>query len=929
MIRFQLLGSMAAHGENGPVPLGPARQQTVLAVLLTDLGTPVSFGQLIDRVWGNAPPQRARETLHTYLSRLRSVLAGTHGQPLVRRGHSYVIELDPATVDLHRFRILSAQARDETDDGHAASLWAEALGLWQGAPFAGLDSDWLAARATALETERLAAALEHNDIQLRRGEHARLLPALIAAAGAYPLDERLAGQLMLGLYRCGRQADALAHYLQLRTRLTNELGSDPGQTLQELHHAILRQDPSLAVTGPAEAPTANETKSQIPADIPGFTGREDALRQLDASLEAAGDPPSTVVISTIGGCGGIGKTTLAVHWAHRARDRFPDGQLYLNLRGFDPGGQAMSPGEALRTLLDKLGVPPERLPSTLEGQAGLYRERLAGSRTLVLLDNARSVEQIRPLLPGSPGSMALITSRDDLAGLLATEGARPMWLAALDDDRARQLLARRLGPDRLEAEPEAVDTIVATCAGLPLALAIVAARAATRPGFPLSAFAGELVSGPPLDALSISDPATDVRAVFSWSYKALAQPAARLFRLLGLHPGPDIGLDAAANLARLPIPQTRRLLAELTAAHLLTEHAPGRYAFHDLLRAYANELLHATDIETDRLAALRRMLDHYLHSAHAADRWLPASRDPITLAPPEPGTIVADFDGNTTAREWLNRELPVLLAIVEVAEEAGCDEYLQQLAWTMATFLLWRGQWHLQVTVQDAGLRAASNLGDASGQADIHRRLAYVHKMLGRRDQAHEHSRQALELYRAAGDHTGQARTHLGIMFLFEQEGRHHDALRHAQQCLSSAHLSCHRLVLALAHNAVGWCHTLLGDHEQAISHCEKALPELEELGELATMADVWDTLGHAYHQLGRYPEAIDYYRQAVDRCRELGDHRHEAAHLVRLGGTYEAAGDPDAARQKWRTALKIFEEIQHPDAKGLRERLAASGSVR
>lgn len=930
-MQFQLLGPVTAHNDDGPVPLGPARQRTVLAVLLTELGTAVAFDQLVDRVWGHEPPQRARETLHTYLSRLRTLLHDAQGPALLRRARSYAIDADPATVDLHRFRMLAEQARRENDDERAARLWSDVLSLWHGTPFGDLDSEWLGAMATALEAERLAALLERNDALLRRGDHAALLPELTAAVADHPLDERLSGQLMLALYRSGRQADGLAHYRQLYDRLVDELGSDPGPALRELHQQMLRQDPGLAVAAarpesrrdPASSGPPAGSPSQLPADIAAFTGRDGALKHLDTLLDAAGDPPSTVVISTIGGTGGIGKTALAVHWAHRVRDRFPDGQLYLNLRGFDPAGQAMSSGTALRTLLELLGVPSAKLPTTMEAQAGLYRGRLAGARMLLLLDNVRDAEQIRPLLPGTPGSMVLVTSRSDLASLVAAEDARPMWLDGLDPDGARLLLARRLGPERLAAEPAAVETIVAACAGLPLALAIVAARAATRPGLPLSAFAADLADrGGRLDALSGPDPATDVRAVFSWSYRALGTAAARLFRLLGLHPGPEIGLSAAASLACLPVPQTRRLLTELTAAHLLTEHAPGRFAFHDLLRAYAAELAHEEDGEPDRLDARRRMFDHYLHSAHATDRWLPATRDPVALAPAAPGVVVTEFADNTEARQWLTDELAVLLAIVQDAADAGFDEHVQLLAWSMATFLLWRGMWHHQITVQDAGLRAAQRLGDRGGQADIHRRLMYAHMMLSRPEQAQGHSLQAVDLYAAVGDHTGSARTHLGLMWFFEQQGRHHDALHHAQQCLEFARRGSDRSVLALGYNAVGWTHTLVGDHQTAIEYCEQALPILEELGQVATMADVWDSLGHAHHQLGHFAEAVEYYELAIARCREMGDQRHEASHLVRLGDVHEDAGDREAARRTWRAALTIYDEIEHPDADSLRAKL-------
>ncbi|WP_377252840.1 AfsR/SARP family transcriptional regulator [Phytohabitans kaempferiae] len=910
--------------------------------MLVDLGVGVSIDELVDRVWGEAPPQRARLTLHTYLSRLRGVLADADGPALVRRSRGYTLDADPAAVDLHRFRVIAGEARSLGDDDRATALWRDALALWRGTPFADLDSDWLRQVAAALEAERFETVLDRNDALLRRGEYAPLLPELSAAAAEHPLDERVAGQLMLAMYGCGRQAEALAHYRALHDRLVDEVGCDPGPVLRLLHQRILRQDPELAPTvavradqhgdPPAAADrtgtgAAANPAAQLPADVVGFTGRTASLHQLDALLGPADDPPSTVLITAIGGYAGVGKTALAVHWAHRVRDRFPDGQVYLNLRGFDPGGQVVSPAEALRTLLELLRVPPDRIPTSTQAQAGLYRDRVAGRRMLVVLDNARDAAQVRPLLPGSAGSMVVVTSRDQLAGLVAADGARPVRLDVLDEAESRQLLVGRLGAERVTAEPEAVDRIVQACAGLPLALAMVAARAATNPGFRLAAFAGELADMQGrLDALASHDVATDVRAVFSWSYEALTPPAARLFRQLGLHPGPDLGTAAAASLAGLPVPAVRRTLAELTAAHLLTEHAPGRYAFHDLLRAYAAELGRATDTEPERRAARHRMLDHYLHSVHAADRWLPDIRDKVTPPPAQDGVATATFAGNTEARAWLTTELPVLLAVVDQHRDGDFDHHIQQLCWLLVTFLGWLGRWPDLVTVQRAALEATRRRGDVLGQADIHRNLAHASFQMGLRDEADAHLEQALRLYREAGENTSHIRAQLYRAWLAGQEGLYADALRIAQLSLEAATEAGHRVLQAVARTAVGWYHTVLGDHEQAIVDCEQALVELAEVNELSNMADVWDSLGHAHLKLGRYREAIDYYQRAVERCREFGNRHMEALKLIHLGEAHQAAGDDEATRTSWRQALAILDEVGHRDADDLRSRL---GSLR
>jgi hypothetical protein len=378
---------------------------------------------------------------------------------------------------------------------------------------------------------------------------------------------------------------------------------------------------------------------QLPAAVAHFAGRTGELATLTGLLRGRAERGGTVVISAIGGTAGVGKTALAVHWAHQVADRFPDGQLYVNLRGFDPSGSVMAPAEAVRRFLDALQVPPERIPVDLDAQAALYRSQLACKRMLVVLDNARDTVQVRPLLPGAPTCLVVVTSRGQLTSLVAVDGAHPLTLDLLTEAEARELLARRLGPDRIAAEPQAVEQIVGCCARLPLALSIAAARA-EQSGFPLAALAGELAeTGRRLDVLDAGDAAGQVRAVFSWSYTALSSAAARLFRLLGLHPGPDISAAAAASFAAVPPAETRRLLAELVRASLLTEHTPGRYAFHDLLRAYAVDVTHTHDPADQRRAAVGRMLDHYRHTAHTAERLLNPARDPIPLAllPPGPG----------------------------------------------------------------------------------------------------------------------------------------------------------------------------------------------------------------------------------------------------------------------------------------------------
>ncbi|HZM79714.1 MAG TPA: tetratricopeptide repeat protein [Candidatus Limnocylindrales bacterium] len=668
--------------------------------------------------------------------------------------------------------------------------------------------------------------------------------------------------------------------------------------------------------------------AQLPADTAAFTGRTRHLAGLDKFLPGGNEAPATAVaISAIGGTAGVGKTALAVHWAHRVRDRFPDGQLYVNLRGFDPGGQVMSPAEALRRFLDALEVPPERIPADLDAQAALYRTQLARRRMLIVLDNARDSVQVRPLLPGASTCLVLVTSRNQLSGLVAADGAHPITLGLLTQAEARQLLTHRLGPERVTAEPDAVEQIIAACARLPLALAIVAARAATEPHLPLHALAGELrdnnSSGSSgwLDTLSTDDPATDVRAVFSWSYRTLTPDAAGLFRLLGLHPGPDTSTAAAASLAALSLAEVRSLLGELTRANLLIEHVPGRYTFHDLLRAYATEQAHTTDPDQQRHAATHRILDHYLHTSHTAALLLDPYRDPIALTAAQPGVIPEHPADYQQALDWFTAEHPVLLAAVD-RSATGFDTHTWQLTWALGDFLALRGHWHGWAATGQAAVAAAERLANLTAQAGAHRRLAHAYLQLGRLDDAHIQLRHALDLHTQAGDLAGQARTHFSLGYLWERRGCPAEVLHHARQSLDLYQVAGHRRGQARALNAVGWSHALLGDHQQALTSCQQALTLFQELDDRLGQAAAWDSLGYAHYHLGHHDQAIICSQHSIGLYQDLGDRYFEAHVLSHLGDTHHAAGNLQAARDAWQQALTILEQLDHPDAETVRAKL-------
>jgi tetratricopeptide (TPR) repeat protein len=684
---------------------------------------------------------------------------------------------------------------------------------------------------------------------------------------------------------------------------------------------------------PVPAQRPGPVPAQLPPAIAGFAGRTAELARLDAALVQAERERSAgsvaVVISALSGTAGVGKTALALQWAHQVADQFPDGQLYVNLRGFGPGGEPAEPAEAICGFLNGFGVPEASIADGVPARAALYRSLVAGKRVLVVLDNARDAEQVRPLLPGSPGCLVIVTSRSNLAGLVVTDGAYPVILDVLSPPEARDVLARRLGEARVASEPEAVEEIIERCARLPLALAIAAARAAARPEFPLAAVAAELRGATAaLDPFGGdgdgdgADSRTDVRAVFSWSCQALSEDAARLFRLLGLHPGQDIGVHAAASLAGLPAGPARLLLADLTRSNLLLEYAPGRYSFHDLLRAYAIELTDGHDSEQERQAALHRVLDYYLHAAHQAAALLHPHCDVIEVARAQPGVIAECLTGTPAALTWFNVEHRTLIAVNELALRLGFDTHTWQLAWAMGDFLTRNGRWPDSHTVHHNALHAAERVAHKYATGYAHRALGLANYRLGHRGEARCHNEQALELFGELGEHSAQGQTHLNLAQFFGLDGNDTDALRHAQYAYDHYQAAGNRAGQANALNSIGWFHAQLGDYRQALFRCQQALATLQELDDILGAAHTMDSLAHIHRQLGDQPQAIDCYQQTRDLFREIGASHGEAESLAVLGDVCDDVGDVDAARAAWREALGILVQIGHPGVEQVRAKL-------
>ena len=929
-LEFRLLGPVEVWRGPERLAISSRHQRSVLAALALRPGCAVPVSTLVDAVWEAEPPPSARRQVIKLVSRLRATL----GDTITTRSSDYLLNAEPDQVDTGVFDSSVADARQLsiTDPAGAAAAVREALRLWRGPALSGV-TPGLAAQATRLEENRLTALEDGIDWELATGGHAALVAELTTLVIEHPLRERLVGQLMLALHRSGRTTEALEIYRRTHERLAEDLALAPGAELQQLHVAILRNDATptapMSLSVPASRSAIRSRVAvprQLPGAVPRFTGRASQLKELTGLL----DRNETVVISAINGTAGVGKTALAVHWSRQIADRFPDGQLYVNLRGFDPSGQPVAPAEAIRGFLDALGVPAERIPAGLAEQAALYRSQLADRRILVVLDNARDTGQVRPLLPGSARCLTVITSRNQLGGLIVSEGARPIPLDLMTTAEARDLLASRLGPERLAVEPQAVSDLIELCVRLPLALSLVATRATLTPALSLTELARQLRDvRDRLHALDVGDTHVDLSAVFSWSYQTLSTAAARMFRLLSLHPGPDISVAAAASLTATERDQAHAALSELTRAHLLTELSAGRFAYHDLLRAYSARTARQDETEQAHHAALHRMLDHYLYTAHAATLLLNPPNDRLSLAERRPGAVVEELADDEQAWQWFTAERPVFPAVIDRAADAGFDSHAWQLAWSVASFCIRAGHWAQMVTVQLVAIAAAQRAGEPHGQSSCLRELGRAYVRLGRHPDAQAVLHRALDLDERRGDLVGQARSYNNLGIVSYAQGAHPQALEHGKAAYALFHAAGHRAGQAEALNAIGWMQTQLGQYTHALRSCAQALELHRAVGSRHGEADTWDSLGVVHHNLGEHQQAIDCYHTALELYQKLGARHPRADTLIRLGDSYQAASDFDATHHSWQQALLILDDLQHPDAHVLRARLAEYPLVR
>lgn len=881
-MEFRLLGSVAVVTENGDVALGPAKRSSLLAMLLLRPNTAVNVDQLTAALWEDEPPTHSRTVLQGHVSRLRALLAAhgaeVYGVELATQGSAYLLRMPESLVDAHRFEELVALARVQRRPADAVRMLRDALACWQGPALTGtVRSRPLEAAAGGLEDLRLAAVEALADAYGQLGEHGRAAAVLRTEAVAHPLRESLAAALMLALGRSSRQSDAISWYHRTRRLLAEELGVDPGEQLSEAYATLLRSAgpaPAQRPPAPAEVPVPAEVRvpELLPRPPRGFTGRG---AELAALARAVGDAPVCLVT----GPAGVGKTAFALHWAYQRRADFPDGRLFADLHGFSET-QAPEAATVLREFLLALGCPPERIPVTAEAMGALFRALTAGRRLLVVLDNARSSEQVRPLLPGGEHCVTLVTSRDRLGGLVASDAARPVALGHLPQADASALLATVLGEERIAAEPDAAAQLAGLCDGLPLALRVTAARLAERPQWTLAAMAGELADEQGrLALLDVED--TGVSAALRLTVQQLPESAARMFCALGLHTGSELDRFAAGALAGTSPARASADLDRLTAAHLLTESVPGRWTPHDLVRLYARHLSPQADPE-----GLPRLLDHYLYTGLAADAAAEPGSQPCYSLPAGMRRPAAtrEFEDRTAALAWYEAERPALEGAVAAATSLGLHDRVWRLVLMQWPLMLWRirdGWVPLLETARDA----AEQEGDPDAQSRARALLGWVLHAEGRDDEALLQLEKAPELAAAAGDEISEAIASVNLAVVLDSVGERERAGPLMARAVSLADRTGHppTQVLTLRHLA-GHC---LGarDHEAALAHTLRAT-ELVPADAVVGRTQLQLLLGEALAGLGRLEEAADQLEQASLSAEAAGfteGHERAAELLSRL----------------------------------------------
>lgn len=940
---FGILGPLEASRDGRPVAIHAPKQRSALATLLLRANQLVSFDQLIGSLWDEAAPVNARAAMQTHITRLRRTLGdqGSEHRLIHTRDQGYLIEIDAGSLDLLRFRELVDRATlavGKGDVGRQADLLGEALALWRGPALDNVPSGSLHREEVPRLTETRLQLLEHwFDASLQLGRHGLIIGEIRAAAAAHPLRERLWGQLMLALHRCGRQAEALESFRTIDALLKEELGLDPGLELRRLQQAILNDDPVLTAPDvrpglPAEREAEQvdvgegtlPTPAELPADLTVFAGRQEETKLIGELFTSAGH--DAVTVCAIAGPGGAGKSAMALHIAHRVADRYPDGQLYVNLHGASPEAEPLKPGEVLGRFLRSLGVPDAAIPVDVEEAAGRFRSMTDRKRLLVVLDNASSAAQVQPLLPGSHSCGVLITSRRILTSL---DGAFRVQLGTLPEDEALALLTRLVGAARIDAEPGAAAELVTLCGGLPLAICIAAARLTARPAWPVAMLVERTaVERRRLSEFQVADRA--VRASFAVSYCDLLSDrhgtaAARVFRLLGLLDSPDFDYRVAAALADVPDEEAEALLEHLVDAQLAETTALSRFRMHDLLHLFARERASEETTAQEQVVAVRRVLHFHLATARTALR-VARSRSNLRLEL-GPRTLLhpgMPLETMTDVRAWLDTEADNLAAAVRQAGKMSADDVAVALASIVGMLLDDGGQWRRELVFAEAAVDAAEHSGDPQLKAMAYSDLGWVCSNLGQLDPAIEHLGRALRYFRQIGNVGREANQLDHLANAYRMQGRLDESIDHYLQALELQRRNGDGYGAGIVLSNLGLTYRSAGRHNEAIDAHEQAVSLIgdEELqvkaSALGNLAETYRVAGHLDRACARFEEAI-----ALERRAGMTGTYVEAEHLWGLGLVAQAMGDADGARKRAQEAARILHElglITAADRKGIEE---------
>lgn len=861
-ITIRVLGPVCVDRLGDLVDCGPPQQQATLAVLAINLGASTPVARIIDAIWGDDAPSSAPGTVRTCVYRLRKIFAAVAPDAvhIDSTSQGYVLRaVHPDVVDMHRFARLVNEARANTDTAppDQADDLRQAIDLWRGSAFLGLDGEYFENERHRLAGERVSASVRWCEAVLDAGQPDRVVSTLREAIAFDPFKERPYELLILALVLLSRRAEALSTYEAIRRRLADELGIDPGPGLRELHQRVLQDDPTLlTATHPAQrVPPPSLVPAQLPTELSSFCGRDAEVAEVLATLAP---------ITFVHGTAGVGKTTLAVHIAHRIAPRFPDGQLFVNLRGFDRADAPVQPSQAIKSILIGFGIPAAQLPDDEAALAAGYRSVMADKRCLIVLDNARDSMQILPLLPGHPRCAVIVTSRAMLTRLVTVVDPHVVALDLLSSHAAEDLLRARLGDARIDAEPLATRQIVARCARLPLALAITAARASLLPHLTLAGLVDELSDADQaLDAFHHMNPDLDVRSVISWSYLALSPETARLFRLLAIHPGVMFDTTVAANLLGTTRSAALPMLHELARANLIHQHRPRFFTWHDLIRAAATE--EAKKYPQDRVAAFGRIVGYYLQSMSRAAAVISTNH---TLAPgvstDDAALTTESFADYDAAISWISDRYQTILSLIDECVRLRHHSAAWQLAWCLRHFQDRQGHWADLLAVQRIVLTSAQAAGDLDGVAHAHRGIARAMTLHKDYAAAQRHILAAATIYQDIGDGVELAYCKRQHAMIAELLGDTEGAFTSAREALDIFRELDWKPGIAASLSSVGHYATLTGSPGQGIAFCEEAIAMLDEADEPYGLAMTWGTLGYVYYSIGEYQRSAHACEEAL-----------------------------------------------------------------